>query len=155
MSIISRAGDLVRHTENGILTALGTASNRFKDIVGSANVGLTNIWSGGFAGMSETGLIELKNQLTSYCNDIQDLIGSFDQTGDISTALKGEVQTAAYEFIGAVKELLQAYVSRMRQEIAEVDEAYQNFMTGAKSISQDVKADASDIRSNASSIRLD
>ena len=105
--------------------------------------------------MSESGMAELKTQLQNYCSEIQAQIDQFDQTGDITGALKGEVQNAAYDFIAAIKTLLQAYVSTMKQEIAEADEAYQNFISAGQSISSDVQSAASDIRSNASNISLD
>ena len=43
----------------------------------------------------------------------------------------------------------------MKQGIRESQQAYENFLASGKSISQDVQSAASDIRSNAASIRLD
>lgn len=155
MSIRSTVGNFTHSVQDNISSLLATAKTQVENIVGSTTTSLTNIWSGGFTGMSESGMAELKTQLSNYCQEIQDLIESFDQTGDITMALKGDVQTAAYDFIAAIKTLLQAYVSTMRQEIEEADEAYRNFMASGQSISQDVSDAASDIRSNANSIRLD
>ena len=154
-SVRSTVGNITHNVQDNLANVLNIAKTQIENIVGTTKTSLTNIWSGGFTGMSEAGMQELKTQLSNYCQKIQDLIAGFDQTGDITSALKGEVQTAAYEFIDAIKELLQAYVSTMRQEIQEADEAYSNFMSSAQSISQDVSSSASDIRSNASSIRLD
>lgn len=155
MSIRSTIGNITRNVQDTLSTTLTTAKTQIENIVGSTTTSLSNIWSGGFTGMSETGIAELKTQLTNYCQEIQDIIEGFDQTGDITSALKGEVQTSAYDFIAAIKTLLEAYVSTMKQEIEEADEAYQNFLTSSQSIAQDVNDAASDIRSNASSISLD
>lgn len=155
MSIKSTVGNITHNVQDTLSSVLNTATTQIENIIGSTTTSLSNIWSGGFTGMSEGGMEELKTALINYCEEIQGLIDGFDQTGDITSALKGDVQTAAYDFVAAIKELLQAYVSTMKQEISEADEAYQNFMASGKSISQDVQSAASDIRSNASSIRLD
>ena len=155
MSVRSNLGNLSHSVQDTLSSVLATAKTQISNIVGSTSTGLSNVWSGGFTGMSESGINDLKTSLTSYCQEIQGLIDGFDQNGDITSALKGDAQVAASEFIDAIKKLLQAYVSTMKQEIAEVDEAYANFVAAAQSISQDVSSDASDIRSNASSISLD
>lgn len=154
-NIRSSIGNIGHNVMDSLSSVLTTSKTQIENIVGGATTSLSNVWSGGFTGMSETGVAELKTQLTTYCENIQALIDGFDQTGDITSALKGEVQNAAYDFIAAIKTLLQAYVSTMKQEIDEVEEAYQNFVNSGRSIAQDVQAAASDIRSNASSISLD
>lgn len=155
MSIRSTVGNLTHSVQDTLSTALNTAKTQLENIVGSTTTTLSNVWSGGFVGMSEAGFEDLKTQLTNYCQDIQDIITGFDEKGNIEVALKGELQTAAADFIAAIKELLTAYVSTMKQEIEEADEAYQNFMQSGQSVAQDVNSAASEIRSNASSIRLD
>lgn len=155
MSVKSALDNIQHSVEDNISSVLATGRTTFSNIVGSATTSLTNIYSGGFTGMSETGLAELKQAIDSYCNDIEEIISSFNQEGDISSAFRGNIKDAAYDFIETVKELLQAYVSTTRQELKELDEAYQNFLAADKSVSVDVLNDASDIRSNANSIRLD
>lgn len=155
MAISNVVGNFTHNVRDSLSTTLTTAKTQIENIVGSTSTSLSNVWSGGFTGMSDAGMSELKTQLTTYCQEIEDLIESFDQSGDITSALKGDVQTATYDFIAAIKTLLKAYVSTMKQEIAEADEAYNNFLQAGQSISQDVNDAASDIRSNASSIRLD
>lgn len=155
MSIRSTVGNIQHNVGDIISGAHNTARTQLSNIVGSAQTALTNVWSGGFTGMSDTGIAELKTQLTNYCQEVQDIISGFDQTGDITSALKGEPQDAAYEFIEAIKELLQAYVSTMKQEIDEMDEAYNNFVQSGTSIASDVRSHANDIRTDANSIRLD
>ena len=154
-NIQSTIGNITRGVEafsSGKLTNLGT---QIESIVGNATASLSNIWAGGFTGMSESGIIELKDALTKYCDEIQAKIDSFDQSGDITSAFKGKSQTAVYDFISAIKSLLQAYVSTMRVEIDEAEEAYKNFANSDQSIAQNVQSAADEIRSNANSIRLD
>lgn len=155
MNVRSTIGNIMHNVQNNLASSLIASKIQNENIVGSTITSLSNLWSGGFTGMSESGIAELRTQLANYCEEVQAIIEGFDQTGDITAALKGDVQTAAYDFIAAIKTLLQAYVSTMKQEIQEVDEAYQNFIISGQSIAQDVNEAASDIRSNANSISLD
>ena len=111
MSVRSTLGNLAFNVQDLISSVLTSAKTKISNIVGKATTSLTHVWDGGFTGMSEGGIAELKITLTKYCREVQDLIDSFDQTGDITSALKGDVQTAAYDFIDAIKKLLQAYRS--------------------------------------------
>lgn len=155
MNIRSTSGNILHNVQDNLSSALISGKTAIENIVGTATTSLSNIWGGGFTGMSKEGIEELKTSLNKYCQEIEELIGGFDQNGDITMALQGDTQTAAYDFIDAIKQLLQAYVSTMRQEIDEADEAYNNFAMSSQSISQDVESAAQDIRSNASQIRLD
>lgn len=155
MSIRSTLGNITHNAEDFISNIFNGARTALENIVGNVSTSLSNIWSGGFVGMSESGIDELCSQIENYCQSIEAQIAQFDEKGNIENALKGDVQVAAADFIAAVKQLLQAYVSTMRQEIAESHEAYTNFVNSGKSIAQDVESAASDIRSNADSIKLD
>src|SRR5574344_77442 len=117
-------GQLSRSFHDIISEALGKGNTIVNNTVGTVNTGFSNIWAGGFTGMSKSGMEELKTSLTTYVKEVQEIIDGFDQTGDITSALKGDVQTAAYDFIAAIKELLKAYVSLLRQEIEQADKAY-------------------------------
>ena len=155
MSIQSTVGNIKHNIGDNVSTVVSQGKSRLESIINSTTTSFRNVWSGGFAGMSDTGIQELKNQLNKFCKEIDDLISSFDQEGDITQALKGDPQTAAYEFIDAVKKLLVAYVSQMRKEISEMDDAYASFVESGKSIASDVNAAAQDIRANAEAIKID
>lgn len=149
MSIQSVVGNIQHKVGETIDSTLGTARTTWENIVGGVTTGFTNLWSGGFVGMSEGEIGNLKTALQTYCDEIQGIIDGFDQRGDITDAYKGEIQNAAYEFIAAVKELLKAYVAQMKKELSEIDEAYANFQASSQSVAQNVTSDAEQIRSNA------
>lgn len=155
MSIRSVVGNITHGAQDDITSLLNIAQTQMENIVGSAQAAFTNLWSGGFVGMSESGIEAIKEALTKYCNEVENLIQEFDENGNIEVALKGETQQAAAEFIAAVKRLLQAYVSTMRASIKDADEAYKNWSQSSKSIATDVASDAENIRSNAEKIRID
>lgn len=154
-NIKSTVGNITRGVDAFSSGKITLVKSKIESLIGNTTASLSNIWSGGFTGMSESGMLELKDALSKYCDEIQAKIDSFDQTGDITSAFKGRIQEGMYDFIDATKLLLQSYVSTMRVEIDEAEEAYKNFAGSDLSISQDIQSAAQDIRSNASSIRLD
>lgn len=155
MSIQSALGNIVSGVTNDLQGLLTAAKAKLEGIVGGIATSMTNLWDGGFAGIDENNFDTLKAALESYCNSIDEIIRGFDQTTNLDVAYKGAINEAANDFVDSVKEILTAYVSTMRRNIAEADTAFQNYAQAAQSIAQDVKSDAADIRSEAQNIRLD
>lgn len=155
MSLQSFVGDALRGAQNTLSDVFSSAKGTLENIVGSTSTALTNVWSGGFAGISETGIVDLKNALNNYINNIEATIASFDEAGNIENALKGNIQTAAQDFIAAIKQLLQAWVTQMRVNLADLDSAYKNYTEAAADLSTQTSSNADSIRSQAQEIRLD
>lgn len=155
MSVQSVVGNFTRGINDPISNIISGAKANFDGIIGTAQAQLGSFWSGGFVGMSESGMEQLKQAIETYCVEIEGIINDFNAEGDIDNALKGEVNVAARDFIRAVKELLKAYVSRMRQEKMDADTAWKNWQQASQEIGQSVTSDAEQIRSNAASIRID
>lgn len=155
MSVKSAVSNLVHDVDDNLSSALRTAKTTMQNIVGNVKTSLSNVWSGGFAGMDKNGIYELRTQIGNYCNDIQSIINEFDVDGNIEVALKGDLQLAAQDFIKATKEILNAYVSTIKEELDVVDEAYDNYSKSAAQIKTDVTADADQIRSDAKKIQID
>lgn len=155
MSVKSTINNLVHDVDDNLSSAITTAKSSIQNIVGTVKTSLSNVWSGGFTGMDEKGLAELKTQIKNYCNDIQSIINEFDVDGNIEVALKGLIQEGAQDFIKAIKDILNAYVSTIKEELDVVDEAYSNFSKSALQIKTDVVADAEQIRSDANKIKID
>lgn len=131
------------------------AKGTLENIVGSVGTKLSNLWDGGFAGIDENNFESLKQAIVQYCDEVDAIIDGFNQQGHLEVAYKGAIQDAANDFVVAVKEILVAYVSTMRRNIAEADTAFQNYRQAAQSIAQDVQADAANIRSEAQKVKLD
>lgn len=155
MSIRSAVGNITSSVGNDIQTIFSSASTNIQNIVGTAVTGFSNLWSGGFAGIDENNFSVIKSSLENYCSTIEEHIAQFDQASKLEIAYKGAIQDAADDFVKAVKELLQAYVSNMRRNIMEADAAFQNYKEAAQQIAQDVHSDAQTIRQDAQKIRLD
>lgn len=155
MSVKSAVGNLVHDVDDNLSSALRTAKTTMQNIVGNVKTSLSNVWSGGFAGMDKNGIDELKTQIGNYCNDIQSIINEFDVDGNIEVALKGDLQVAAQDFIKATKDILNAYVSKIKEEMDVIKEAYSNYEKAAAQIKTDVMSDADQVRSAAKAIRID
>lgn len=155
MSIQSAVGNIISNTKNDITSIITGAKGALENIVGSVGTKLSNLWDGGFAGIDENSFGTLKQAIMDYCNEVDEIINGFNQEGHLEVAYKGAIQDSANDFVVAVKEILVAYVSTMRRNIAEADTAFQNYRQAAQSIAQDVQADAANIRSEAQKVKLD
>ena len=157
MSIQSGLGNIGAGAGNVGQSGLAWATGRIESIMGSVKTGLGNIWGGGFAGISiERIKSDLIPALEKYCKTIESSINQFNAEADVTSSFAGpEVTVAVEDFVGAVKEILAAYVSTMRAEIAMAEKAYIDYQIGAQRVGTNVKSTATDIRAAASSIRLD
>lgn len=157
MSIQSGIGNITAGVGNAVDGGLAWASSRLESLVGTVKAGLGNIWGGGFAGISKDKIdADLIPALERYCETIEDSINQFNADADVTSSFAGpELAPAVKDFVSAIKELLKAYVSTMRKEIASVNSAYEQYTTGSQSVASNVSTNAQDIRSAASEVRLD
>lgn len=155
MSLQSMFNNAVNTAGDAVSSVINSSKVTLQNIVGTASTSLSNLWDGGFTGMSTQGVDDLRAALQKYSADIEALIAGFDEKGDISAALKGDTEAAAVEFIEAIKSLLQAWVTRIKQGIVDLDKAHAQFLEDNSEIATDVKQKAQDIRQNAEAIRLD
>ena len=157
MSIQSGLGNIASGAGNIGQSTLTWATGRIESIMGTVKTGLGSIWGGGFAGISEAKLnSDLIPAIEKYCETISNSINQFNAEADVTSSFAGpEVQAAVSEFVSSVKDLLTAYVSTMRQEIAAAQGAYQQYQSGAQSVGSSVSSTAQEIRGAASGIRLD
>lgn len=155
MSVQSTISTFTYSVEDKISASLRTAKTAMTTAVGTITTKAGSLFNGGFVGMSDSGFESLKNAIKKYCSDLQTTINGYNTDADITGALKGDTQVAAQEFIEAVKDLLDAYISTIKQEIDEATEAYNNFKASSASIKTNVTSDAQQIRSDAKKISLD
>ena len=155
MSLQSGLGNFTAKISDSLDSIFASAKAGIENAIGSVKSGFTNVWSGGFSGINENGVSDLKVAIEKYCTDVETIIASFDEAGNISNALKGKINEAAREYIIQVKELLKAYVSNMRQNLRDLDSALEAYQQSAQSVAQNIQSDAQSIRDSANSIRLD
>lgn len=150
-------GNVGSFATNSVEGGLTYAKSIINNITGTVSAALSNIWSGGFAGISKDAVEGvLIPAIESYCKRIEDKIAEFNAEADMSQTFAGtEMQAAAKDFVEAVKSLLQAYVSQMRLEISSVNKAYDAWEAGSSSVAATASENAEEIRRTAGSIKLD
>lgn len=154
MSVKSVVGNFTQDVGDRISGFLHSTGTQIENITGALGTSIPHFWDGGFVGMSEAGKTELKTNLANYCKSVQDTMSKFDAYGAVSSAIKGtKVDEALHQYLASMKTLLDAYVSTMKQEIAELDEAYENFVGVTQtSIAKDVEGMSKDVASTAKNI---
>ncbi len=155
MSIQSSIGSFNRNTQEGVRSVISRAAGMLDGIVGSATTTVSNVFSGGFVGISTANADSLKNAINNYIQGVQDTINGFNENANLENAYKGEVQAATQEFLRAVKELLQAHITQMRVNLKDFDEVVANYTQSASDLGSQVTQQADEIRQNATQIKID
>lgn len=109
-----------------------------------------------FGGISQTGKDELDKSIETFCNDVTDLVNQFDDKAEITKAFKGaKLEESVHDFLSSIKELLNAYVSLIRQNQDDLETAWTRWQEADQSVQSLASSAAQDIRTEANSIKLD
>ena len=76
MGIQSIIGDIKSTVGQKVKSFLDSAWGAVSGIADRVGTFVANIWSGGFAGVSDFG--ELKSAITTYSNNVQDIINQYN-----------------------------------------------------------------------------
>lgn len=145
----------------GIWNAGKDVGNNVKDVTSSIKNSITGattpskIYDGGFAGMNESAIEDVKANIKKYIQEMQSSVNSFDDGKEIDTFLKGETNAAAREYVKSVKELMATYLTGLDQVANGLDSAYAQFQESSKSIANTTMSDAESLRSQAANKKLD
>lgn len=155
MSIKSSIQNIGYNIQDSIDSVLTQARGKIENIIGTVSTGVGNFYSGGFIGMSKSGMESLTSAVEKYCKTIEDSINEFNDEASRAEAYKGEISDAVHAYVEAMKKLLASYVSTMRREQEEAVMAYNQLHASEKSFAQDVESDSSNIESDAANIRVE
>ena len=139
--------------DSAVATAVGDLIGEDQSLFST----VANIYDGGFAGMSKTGIQDLKNHINQYANDLQKIIDGYDAEADITGGLAegSKAQIAASDFIKDIKVLLDAYISTLKTYAEDAETAYNNYVGADTSIGASVDQTGSDVQSAAANVKLD
>ena len=117
----------------------------------------SNIYEGGFAGISQEGIGQLKDYIDEYASKLEKIISEFNADAPLKAGLAdgSEAQKAASSFIVKVKDFLIAYVNTVRIYGTRAQEAYENYKKADVSIGGSTDDTAKAVESSKSSIELD
>lgn len=155
MSLKTFTENLGNGIANRVNQAVTHAKSAIGNIIGTAKASFTSIWDGGFAGISEQGIEELKNALKQYCAAIEDHIASFNTAVPTEGAFAGPIRDASVDYLESIKDLLKAYVSTMKVNLDDLDAAFAAYMKQSNELAANIRSDAESIRSQAAQIKLD
>lgn len=152
MGIQSIIGDVTSQLGNTIQSTLSQINAAVSGLADQVGTFVANIWSGGFAGVSN--FDDLKSAVNTYATSIQQTVDEYNPDAEITGTFKGTVEEAIKEYVKSTKDLLNAYVSLVKQWNAELDEAYANYQQGAQGTAASVSADAATVEAQAQSINI-
>lgn len=136
------------------VSTIKDATSSIKGSISSA-ASPSKVYDGGFAGMSETAVEEVKAQIKKYVEEIQSSVSSFDEGKEIDTFLKGDTNTAAREYVRAVKELMETYLNSLNKIANELDFYYAQFKSQTGEIAKTTMNSVDSLRSQAANKPLD
>lgn len=148
-SIIGDVSSAIGNNVQGFLDGAWSAVHGIADNIGSF---VANIWSGGFAGVSNYD--QLKSAVSSYSNDVKSIVDNYNMDADLEQTFKGEAGTTLKEFVTATKSLLDAYVALVEKWNTELDTYYEKYQGGDTSLSQNVSSDAQQVEQAAQNVNI-
>ena len=92
MSLQSSVGNVTRSATESVKSILSTTTGKIENTIGTATTAVTNVWSGGFAGISTANATALENAINTYIQGIQDTIQGFNENANLENAYKGAEQ---------------------------------------------------------------
>lgn len=150
MSFVNDGIDFIGETADELINA---ATGEIENIIGSAKTAISNLYDGGFVGMSKEGFENLNQKIETYCKSIEEEINKFNEEAKNSEAYAGEISTAVHEYVKAIQGLLTAYVSTMRINQEQAILAFNQFHSSEQKIAQNITQDAQSVTKNAEQIR--
>ena len=155
MSLQSSVGNVTRSATESVKSILSTTTGKIENTIGTATTAVTNVWSGGFAGISTANATALENAINTYIQGIQDTIQGFNENANLENAYKGAAQEGAQVLLRESKSLLQAYVSLMKRSVNDFHDAVERYVQAAGDLGTKISQQADEIRANAESIKMD
>ena len=152
MGLQSLIGDIKSAVGNHIQSFLDTAWGAVNGISDSIGTYVANIWSGGFAGVSDFGA--LKSAITKYSNNVQKIINDYNTKADLEATFKGKAGQEMTGFVTSTKSLLDAYVKLVEKWNSELDTYYANYKKGDQTLSSNVISDAQAVKQAASKVNI-
>ena len=152
MGIQSIIGDVKSTVGNKIKSFLDTAWGAVSGLSNNIGTFVANVWGGGFAGVSDFGA--LKSAVTSYSNNVQEIINQYDTKADLETTFKGKAGEEMTTFVVATKSLLDAYVKLVEKWNNELDEYYERYQQGDTTLQANVASDAQAVEQAAQKVDI-
>lgn len=154
MSLRSDVGNFIANLKNQIESALSTGLTGLGGMAQSAGTALSNVWSGGFAGMKDPA--DFCTAVKNYSAKVHEAVDAYNASADLESSFKGQVQGELSEFVTETKNLLNLWVKLVDKWASEAEGAFQAWKDGdAQSVSANVSNAVEDVKQMAQNISLD
>ena len=150
MGIQGLIGDVTSTAGNSIKNSLNSAFGLLKGAADRIGTFTANIYSGGFAGVSNFN--ELYAAIDTYSNNVQNAVNEYKANTDISNTFKGSAADELPKFVEATQALLNAYVGLVEEWKTELAQYYEKYTQGSNQLSQNVQQDTQSVVENAQRI---
>ena len=150
MGIQGLIGDVTSTTGNSIKNSLNSAFGFLKAASDRISTFTANIYSGGFAGVSN--FDELYAAIDTYSKGVQEAVNEYKADTDISSTFKAKAAEELPKFVEATQSLLNAYVGLVENWKSELADVYQKYIQGSNTLSQTVQQDTQNVVQNAQRI---
>lgn len=131
-----------------------TLKGKLEMIVGNAKMTFTIQYEGNFAGMDANGVSYLINAINNYITQAEAIMNDFGHNS-LEGALAGKVKDALEEYINAIKDLLNAYITKFRINIEDLNKVQEAYTKANEELGQNMETDAADVKTLAKDINLD
>lgn len=150
--IASNAGSFITHGTNSIMTE---SSSVLKSLVGSTYKSLESAWTGGFVGLSEENIYEVKDVIEDMVRKVEDCVYDFKYKVDFSEGFKGVVKETAEEYLTGVMEALTSFVSTYRELEKTLEQAALAMEEGDRANKASIEEALAEIREASNRMRVD
>jgi hypothetical protein len=140
--LVGKASDVYNNMKDGFKTAI----NKVQGFVGSAFEVVKN--GSTFVGLSYGSIDSIRSSIRGYVGAIQTEIAKINTDLSTDNALKGEIAAATKEYVKAVTDVADAYVSALLAYSDKMYEYGEAMKKNDTSLSQNVKDEATALTSS-------
>lgn len=139
VDIVNRAGDV-----------LGNLRNTIQGWAGAIKTSVAN--GSAFVGLNYDQVPTIRQAIRDYVKKIQDAASGLNDAAQAENAVKGEVVAATQQYLKALKEVLDAYITGLLVYSDKMEEYYQAYKSSDTTLSSDVSQEATALSNSAADL---
>ena len=139
IDVVNRAGDILGNLRSGIQGWAGAIKTSVAN--GSA-----------FVGLNYEQVPNIRQAIRDYVKKIQDAANGLNDAAQAENAVKGEVVAATQQYLKALKEVLDAYITGLLVYSDNMERYYRAYKTSDTTLSSDVSQEATSLSNSAADL---
>lgn len=139
IDVVNRAGDILGNLRSGIQGWAGAIKTSVAN--GSA-----------FVGLNYEQVPNIRQAIRDYVKKIQDAANGLNDAAQAENAVKGEVVAATQQYLKALKEVLDAYITGLLVYSDNMERYYLAYKTSDTTLSSDVSQEATSLSNSAADL---